>query len=59
MLTVYYSDGREIQYEDAIHASVEIEEIVFGSAFAVTVDSIESDDGVEYGATFSIEVAPQ
>lgn len=59
MLTVHYSDGQSIDYPTPAAAALGIEDLVFGSEFAITVDSIAGHDGVEYGATFSVEVAPQ
>jgi hypothetical protein len=59
MLTVYYSDGSQETYDTPEKAQKEIEETVFGCDFAVTVDSIDSDDGQEYGCTWSVKVEAQ
>lgn len=59
MITVNYSDGQTIEYPTPAKAELGIEEMVFGSEFAITVDSIEGEDDIEYGATFSVTIEPQ
>lgn len=59
MITVCYSDGQNIEYTTKEIAEAEIGEIVFGSDFETTVDSVFSDDGKSYGAKWKVELEEQ
>ena len=48
MITVYYSNGHEAEFNTAKEARDDIVDVVIGSDFDITLDSVDSDDDHEY-----------
>lgn len=56
MITVFYSNGQQRDFESVADAEQDITETVIGSNFDITVDSVESEDEKDYGVEYTAKL---
>jgi len=56
VITVHYTDGSTARFNNRAEAEEGISETVIGCDFAVGVESIESDDDLDYSCNYSIKL---